>query len=143
MQFVPVTGSDLKRFDAETIQLYRKRESDPRYTEKLLTLDRNVDRNFLPIMANPLTEWQKDRQRYLSMFVPNTICFLAFSYFAQRQFSKGYFPYGIILRRSIPTTPMQQVSYRAPLALLFLFLWYRQREYPRSQRIDLTDDSEN
>ena len=40
MQFVPVTGAELKEFDAETVSLYRKRESDPRLTVKLLTMDR-------------------------------------------------------------------------------------------------------
>ena len=143
MQFVPVTAAELKEFDAETINLYRKRESDPRLTVKLLTMDRSTDRNSLPVVANPLTEWQKDRESYLRSIVFKGMAFMAFSIYAQRQFSKAYFPYGIILRRSIPTTMLQQVSYRAPLGALFLYLWYRQREFPRTQRIDLTCDSEN
>ena len=59
-----------------------------------------------------------------------------------RQFSKAYFPLGIILRNSIPQTPAQKVAQRAPIGLFFAYLWYKQREYPRQFRIDLTDDSE-
>ena len=31
---------------------------------------------------------------------------------------------------------------RVPIALFFLGAWYYQREYPRTERIDLTSDSE-
>ena len=132
MQFVPVSSSELKQFDAETIQLYRKRDSDPRLTETLLKLNRKNDRSSLPAVANPLTEWQKDRESYLRWFPIKSLAFMAFFVYAQRQFTKAYFPYGIILRRSIPTTLAQQISFRAPIGLVFLTLWYYQREYPRS-----------
>ena len=58
------------------------------------------------------------------------------------QFSKAYFPLGIVLRRSIPMTLAQKISHRAPIGVFFAFLWYSQREYPRKNRMDLTCDSE-
>ena len=61
---------------------------------------------------------------------------------AMNQFSKAYFPFGIILRRSVPTTMVQQAMYRGPIGICFLYAWYRQREYPRKDRIDLTCASE-
>ena len=66
----------------------------------------------------------------------------AFFIFAANQFSKIYFPFGIILRRSVPQTWNQYVAFRAPIATVFLVSWYYQREYPRQQRVDLTCPSE-
>ena len=106
-------------------------------------MNRCTDRNNLPIIANPLTDWQKDRETYLSTFAYKAAAFLGVLIFAQLQFSKAYFPYGIILRRSIPTTWAQYASHRGPIGAVFLYAWYRQREFPRKERIDLTDDSEN
>ena len=67
-------------------------------------MNRYVDRNYVPVVANPVTEWQKEREIYNRWFPLKTMAFIGFLVFAQRQFSKAYFPYGIILRRSIPTT---------------------------------------
>ena len=96
----------------------------------------------MPIVANPLSEWQKEREQYNSTIVYKTMALFTVFCFGCKQFSKAYFPYGIILRRSIPTTMVQQISYRAPIGALFLYMWYRQREYPRFARIDLTDPTE-
>ena len=75
--------------------------------------------------------------------------------FAANEFSKIYYPYGIILRRSIPTSWTTYIRQRAPISLFFLGAWsvsmlfililtcrYFQREYSRSERIDLTSDTE-
>ena len=105
--FTPVTGKDLSNFDAETIKLYSKRASDPRLTKSLLQMDRSTDRNCMPVVANPLNQWQKDREAYNATIAYKTMALFAFFCFGCKQFSKAYFPYGIILRRSIPTTIQQ------------------------------------
>ena len=104
MNFTPVSGAQLKDFDEETVRLYTKRSSDERLTVALQKLDRRTDRNNLPVISSPVTQWQKDREAYLSTFGYKTLGLLVFSIFAMRQFSKAYFPYGIILRESIPQT---------------------------------------
>ena len=142
MNFKPVTGDELNQFDEETRRLYSKRASDVRATEMLLKMDRHVDRNGLPAIANPPTPWEQHRDQYRSTIGYKIFAFFGFGCFAMHQFSKAYFPLGIILRRSIPTTMAQQISYRAPIGVFFLYLWYRQREYPRKFRNDLTCDSE-
>ena len=142
MNFTPVTGSELNNFDEETRQLYSKRSSDVRQTELLIKMNRNSDRNNLPVVSNPPPPWEQHRDAYNKTFGFKAFAFLGFSIFAMQQFSKAYFPLGIILRRSIPTSPMQQLSHRGPIGVLFLYLWYRQREYPRFQRHDLTCESE-
>ena len=104
MNFKPVSASESKNFDEETIRLYQKRASDERLTTKLIQLNRNVDRNYLPVIANPVTQYEQDRASYQRTFAIKTFAFLALSCFAMHQFSKAYFPLGIILRRSIPQT---------------------------------------
>ena len=142
MNFTPVSGAELQSFDEETRQLYSKRVSDERLTTRLLQLHRNTDRNYLPVIANPVTQWQQDRESYQRTLGLKTLAFFGFGIFAMRQFSKAYFHLGIILRNSIPQTPAQKVAQRAPIGLFFGYLWYKQREFPRQARIDLTDDSE-
>ena len=102
MNFTPVSGAELQQFDEETRRLYSKRSSDARLTERMLSMHRNVDRNYLPAIANPVTQFEQDREAYQRTIVPKTLAFFAFSVFAMRQFSKAYFPLGIILRNSIP-----------------------------------------
>ena len=107
MNFRPVTGAQLNAFDEETRQLYRKRASDVRHTEYLQKLDRNMDRNNLPVISNPPTPYDEHRDAYHRTFLLKTGAFLGFSTFAMIQFSKAYFPLGIILRNSIPTSMAQ------------------------------------
>ena len=57
MNFKPVSASESKNFDEETIKLYQKRASDERLTTKLIQLNRNTDRNYLPVIANPVTQY--------------------------------------------------------------------------------------
>ena len=49
--FKPVTGADLNNFDAETINLYRKRDHDPRISFGLRNLTRR-SRNYLPVVVD-------------------------------------------------------------------------------------------
>jgi len=140
--FKPVTGAGLSAFDAETIALYRKRETDPQTTLDLLTIPRRA-RHHLPIFLDKesnkqVVEWERQHEQYWWKII------LGFAYFtfAANEFSKIYYPYGIILRRSIPISWFTYVRQRAPMTLFFLGAWYYQREYPRTERIDLTCDSE-
>ena len=56
--FKPVTGAALQDFDEQTQRLYAKRQSDPRFTEALLTAPRTT-RNYLPLVADPETPYLK------------------------------------------------------------------------------------
>ena len=49
--FKPVTGDQLANFDPETIELFRKRESDPATTHALMTIPRRA-RHHLPIFID-------------------------------------------------------------------------------------------
>ena len=84
----------------------------------------------------------KAHDQYVNTIAWKGLAFYCFFTFATYQYSKIYFPYGIIVRRSIPTTPAQYVMRRAPICLVFTYLWYRQREYPRKFRADMTSDTE-
>ena len=139
--FKPVSGEQLASFDAETIALYTRRPMNVPLTTTLLKMPRTA-RNHLPIVAHPSHPYIKQRNDYLATFPYKMFGFFLFGSYAMQQFTKIYFPYGIILRRSIPSTWMQYISYRAPLGVLALAWWYYQREGPRSQRLDLTCDSE-
>ena len=104
MNFKPVVGVAVRDFDEETQQLYKKRVSDERMTDALLQMDRRKDRNNLPVISSNITQWQKDRETYLNTFMFKSAAFIGFTVWAMKQFSKAYFPYGIILRNSIPQT---------------------------------------
>ena len=81
---------------------------------------------------------ERDRNNFKYNLLFMSIAF-TFSCF---RFTKAYYPYGIILRRSIPTTHARQASYYAPLLAFFGYAWWMQKEYPRRFRTDLTCDSE-
>ena len=102
MNFKPVSGAELKEFDAETVKLYTKRVSDERLTTALQKADRRKGRNYLPTAANPPTQYELDRETYQKTFPLKTLAFVGASIWAMCQFSKAYYPYGIILRRSMP-----------------------------------------
>jgi hypothetical protein len=101
--FRPVTGADLQKFDVETRNLYQRRQSDSRLTAALLTLPR-ISRNHLPVVAGPNDPTVKARSEYAARFPYMMVGLVGFYVFAANQFSKIYFPYGIVLRRSIPQT---------------------------------------
>ena len=129
--FKAVQGAEVSQFDEETRRLYAKRESDWRSSDYLLRMPR-ITRNYLPVIVNQDHPFTKQKDAYLNSIPLRVATFTAFFTFASWQFSKAFYPYGIVLRRSIPTTPALQLSYRAPMAMVFAFLWYKQREYPRS-----------
>lgn len=138
--FKPVTDAEKANFDAETVAMYSRRPSDPKLTDMLLNMPR-PQRKHLPVVAGP--EHTNKKFTESAMFFP--VAFLgagAFYIYAANQFSKIYFPYGIVLRRSIPQTWQQYVSYRLPICVFFLGMWYYQKEWPRKQKLDLTCESE-
>ena len=49
--FKPVTGDALNNFDPETIELFRRRETDPVTTSQLMSLPRRA-RHHLPIYVD-------------------------------------------------------------------------------------------
>ena len=51
MSFKPVIGDALKEFDQETINLYAKKENDPRLSYILSTIPRR-DRHNLPVTVS-------------------------------------------------------------------------------------------
>ena len=139
--FKPVSTADLSNYDAETIQMYRRRTHDSRLNAALLSLPRR-SRNYLPIVTNPNDATAKTFTEDGPKFCLQYFALCGFFMFACNQFTKIYFPYGIILRRSIPQTWNAYVAHRAPIGAFFLIAWYYQREYPRGQRLDLTCSSE-
>ena len=58
------------------------------------------------------------------------------------EFNKMYYPYGVIVRRSIPVSWPNYIRYRAPMLVFFGSLWYLTREATRWGKSDLTSDSE-
>ena len=64
----------------------------------------NRNRNHLPVVANPVTQMQHDREAYLRWFFVKAGLFIMFGSLSMWQFSKAYYPMGIILRNSIPQT---------------------------------------
>ena len=54
--FTPVEGAALEAYDAETRDMFRKRESDPRFTQTLMMMTRRA-RNTLPVVASPDHPW--------------------------------------------------------------------------------------
>ena len=138
--FKAVSGPELKDFDEETRKLYSKRESDVRYTEALLRNPRTY-RNYLPVVANG-HPYLQEKESYLASLPWKMAAGMGFFTFATYQFSKAFYPYGIILRKSIPTTPMQQLAFKGPMTAVFVYWWWCVREAPRSQLMDMTCDTE-
>ena len=66
--FKPVTGEQLANFDPETIELFRKRESDERTTLALMTLPRRA-RHHLPVYIDKeknatIQQWEAQHNQY-------------------------------------------------------------------------------
>ena len=141
MLFKKVDAAQFGNYDQETVELYAKRKSPEALTQALLKMDRDY-RNRLPVLASKDHPWVKEHKTYIDSVPRQMLVGYCFFAFATYQFSKIYFPYGIIVRRSIPQTWAQYISYRAPIGFVFLYLWYYQREYPRRFRADMTSDTE-
>ena len=140
--FKAVTGTDLHQYDSETQDLYKKRENDPRLTYVLSTVPRRARHNMPVLTSDDNNEYllklqnQRDNFNWKLMVTSGVFTFCCF------RFTKAFYPYGIIARRSVPTTPMRQASYYGPMLGFFAYLWWCCKEYPRTQRSDLTCDSE-
>ena len=99
--FKPVASADFQNFDAETIQAFRRRDNDPRLNAALLALPRRT-RNYLPTVTNPNDPAAKAYSEDGPKFLMQYLALGTFFMYASTQFTKIYFPYGIVLRRSIP-----------------------------------------
>ena len=139
--FKPVT--DFSQYDDETVQLYAKRENDPRLSYALSVMVRK-GRNQLPVYVDGTNnEYLQKLEKQRSNFGFNLAMYATIFTFACFRFTKAYYPYGIIIRRSIPTTNLRQASYYGPMVAFFGYAWWMHKEYPRKQKSDLTCDSEN
>ena len=103
MLFRKVQGDQLNNFDPETVEFYKKRASPEHLTTRFLTMNREY-RNRLPVLASKDHPFVKEHDAYLSSLPTKVLLAFSFFSFATYQFSKIYFPYGIIVRRSIPQT---------------------------------------
>ena len=130
------------KFDDETIELYRLRETSE---EKQLIMhrpDRGASRGYLPVY----TKLSKtNEQNLLPIFERHPYLWAAgivYSTWAAIQWCKAFFPYGYVLRSSIPQSWTTYLKLRAPVVTLMIGVWYATR-YTRIKSIpDLTCDSE-
>mmetsp|Transcript_8961 Transcript_8961/g.6726 ORF Transcript_8961/g.6726 Transcript_8961/m.6726 type:complete len:99 (+) Transcript_8961:138-434(+) len=83
--------------------------------------------------------WETFLQR--KQLIWGTVAIL-YTAFALKQFMKIYYPYGVIIRSSIPVSTTKYILQRAPMGLFFVATWYFVREYPRKLRVDLSSPNE-
>uniref|UniRef100_A0A7S3FUS3 Uncharacterized protein n=1 Tax=Strombidium rassoulzadegani TaxID=1082188 RepID=A0A7S3FUS3_9SPIT len=140
--FKEVQGSELSNYDQETIDLYRKRENDPRVSLLLKHTPRPWRHNLSVEVEGKGNPYIEKLERDSRLFNYKFLAFYAFWSFSCFQFTKAYYPYGIIARRSIPTTLTKQLSFTLPITACFIYVWYDYRERGRQNFIDLTSDEE-
>eukprot|EP00347_Sterkiella_histriomuscorum_P002870 403366478 len=139
--FTPVRGEQLSHFDAETIALFKRRESNP-LDIKVLSHAPRPQRNFLPVALNPRGQDAQKMERYGDyLWLKIGFGFLYFSW-ACHEFAKIYFPHGLILQRSNPVSWPRYFRQRLPILSVFAYTWYFVKEMPRRNRIDLSDPFE-
>ena len=132
--FKQVSGEELASFDPETRELFTRREANPQTTFELMQIPRRA-RNHLPIFLdkdrNPrFAALEKEHNNFWWKFMLSFGVFGKFASIAQKsvafacnEFSKIYYPYGIILRRSVPQSWLSYVRHRAPIGIVFLAAW--------------------
>ena len=103
--FKPVTGEALNDFDDETKELYSKKTHDPRLSYVLSVMPRRNRHNLPVIVDTDNNQYIQDLETSVNRFKWWYLGTLSFFTFACMQFQKAYYPYGIIVRRSVPTTP--------------------------------------
>ena len=101
MLFRKVEADEFGKYDPETVQLYSKRQSPEHLTTTLLKINREY-RNRLPVLASKDHPFVKEHDQTINSLAWKGILGFCFFSLATYQFSKIYFPYGIIVRRSIP-----------------------------------------
>ena len=150
--FKPVTGSAKDAFDEETQALFSKRTNDDRLSAALAQMKR-PQRNHLPVLisdsaSNPhlqKEQQQMDRFPYYMFGMCTFFGRLVLDnnlVLASNQFMKGYYPYGIIARRSMVVSPATKASWFVPMVAFFGYAAWCHKEYPRTQRPDYSDPSE-
>ena len=139
--FKPVTGQELDNFDEETRDLYAKRSQDEK-TSYILRVMPRKQRNHLPVIVDENNKYLQELQKANYNFPWKMLMLFGAFSVACTQYQKSYYPYGIIARRSVPISAQSKVMFYAPAGLLVTYLWWTQKEKPRSQRCDFTSDAE-
>ena len=131
------------KFDVETTELYRMREASDHEQSALRLLSyRDSRRRYLPIASTIKDESVIPKSFAFDLTSGYYVSALtALSLFAGMQFSKAYFPYGIILRSSIPQTWGTYFKHRAPIVALGFSVWYFTRYEIIKRFPDLTNDN--
>ena len=83
MLFRKVTADKFSEYDTETVNLFKKRESDPKLTESLLKLNRDY-RNRLPVLASEDHPWVKGHDAYIKSLpfqILGGYCFCSYAFF--------------------------------------------------------------
>ena len=140
--FKPVSGEALNQFDEETRELYSKKTHDPRLSYILSVIPRKNRYNLPVIVDAENNQYLKEMESTVNRFKWNYLAQMSFFTFACYQFQKAYYPFGIIVRRSVPTTMAKQAGFYLPMMAFFTYAWWMHKEHPRKHRMDLTSDEE-
>ena len=122
--------------------MYAKRHNDARLSYVLSVVPRRQRHNFPVYVADDNNQYLQKMQKQRDNFNYYMLGLAGVFMFCGQRYTKAYYPYGIIVRRAVPTTPMAQASYYGPMLAFFGYSWWMMKEYPRTQRIDLTSDDE-
>ena len=140
MMFTPVRGEALQEFDEETRGLYSIRKNDPRVSYLLASAPRK--RNNLPVIVDESNPLMKAAEKEHSGFMFKFLFGFAVWSFACHQYTKAYYPYGIIVRRAVPTSPAKKAMMYGPILGCMGYFWWCHKEKPRAYRADFTCSSE-
>ena len=77
--------------------------------------------------------------KYTILTAPNLTLIVAFAF---SEYSKIYFPYGIIVRRSIPESKFAYFRHRAPMCMVFFSLWYTLKLHPLNTKVSYVSAAE-
>ena len=132
-----------EKFDEETIHLYRYRETSDEEQIRLSWLPhRSTMRSYLEPATRFKNPNSKDKLQH-DFFRTNfqVVAAMAFGVFAYYQWTKTFFPYGIVLRASIPQSWPTYFKQRAPIVLFGLGAWYFTRYQTLCYGADLTNEN--
>ena len=131
-----------EKFDDETVELYRIRETSDDAQIKMKRMERGYSRNFLPIITKIDPKREGELEGWIRQRPFIAASYVGFGIFATWQWCKTFFPYGYVLRASVPQSWGTYCKQRLPLVIFMTSLWYLTR-YKRIQALpDLTCDSE-
>ena len=112
-----------EQFDDETQELYRMRPTTDQQ-QLLATLDRRIaDRMHFPIRQQFSDEKYSKLANGSQAQVYKFLGYTAFFAFSLQQFIKAYYPYGYVLRASIPVSWATYFKHRAPIVGFMVGYW--------------------